>query len=38
MVESGEGQKGRAKEGDIMGLERNLVLRKLPGIHKDDPC
>ena len=24
-------------EGAIMGLERNLVLGKFPGIHKDDP-
>ena len=24
-------------EGDIVGLGRNLVLGKFPGIHKDDP-
>ena len=24
-------------EGDIMGLARNLVLEKVPEIHKDDP-
>ena len=22
----------------IMGLERNLVIGKFPGIHEDDPC
>ena len=24
-------------EGVIMGLARNLVLEKFPGIHKDEP-
>ena len=30
-------ERGNLIEGTIMELGRNLVLEKLPGIHKDDP-
>ena len=48
-MRDGDGQAGRGMEresnerdtlieGAIMQLERNLVLGKLPGIHKDAPA
>lgn len=30
-------ERGILIEGDIMDLVRNLVLKKFPGIYKDDP-
>ena len=42
MVELEEGQRGRTRkkdmfiEGAIMGLGRNQVPEKFPGIHKND--